>query len=123
MMKLLVAVAFLTLVAGSSAQLFAQQISAAPAQSFHELGTRVQAGDKLIVRDADGHTTRGRLAVLTDDQLKLEWRRFLRIRQRTFSTAAVRRVEFQDSDWNGSLIGLGIGGAVAGVGCAADQPA
>jgi hypothetical protein len=92
-----------------------------PARSFEELRPRLRPGDKVIVRDAEGRTTRGRLSAHRGDQIEVEWRRWFRLRQRTFSETAVRRVEIEDSWWNGALIGLGVASAATGIGCRADD--
>ena len=85
----------------------------APAQSLEELRTRLKAGDRLIVRDDSGDTARGTLSSLTDDEIEVEWRRWFRVRQQSFAETSIRRIEVQDSTWNGTLIGLAIG--VAGI--------
>ena len=94
-----------------------------PAQSFEALRTRLRAGDRIIVRDAEGRTTRGRLSAIAGDRIEIKswrWRSF-RIRQRVFTDTAVRRIEFEDRTWNGALIGLGVAGAAIGITCKADD--
>ena len=91
-----------------------------PAQSYRELHSRLKVGDTLIVRDADGRTTTGRVSTLGSDQFEVEWRRFLRLRHRTFTEPGVRRVQVRDSTWNGVLIGLGVGIAGTIAVCAND---
>ena len=92
-----------------------------PAQSFEELRTTLRVGNKLIIRDADGRTTKGRLSVLTGAQIEVESRRWFRSRKRTFSESAVRRVQIEDGVWKGALLGLAIGGAFTGVVCSVDD--
>jgi hypothetical protein len=101
-----------------------QQASASPnlpAQSFDELRSRLRLGDELLIRDVDGRTTRGRLSELTNSSIEVEWHRWFRFRNRTLTEPAVRQIRIRDSARNGILIGLAVGGAVAGLGCKADK--
>jgi hypothetical protein len=119
-MKHKLAFTLVALLVGFPAVTSAQQ---AAAQSFEELRTRLRAGDRLIVRDAEGRTTRGRLSMIAGDRIEVKswrWRSF-RLRPRVFTDAEVRRIEFEDRTWNGSLIGLGIAGAAIGITCKADD--
>ena len=101
-----------------------QQASASPelpAQSFDELRSKLRLGDELLIRDVDGRTTRGRLSALTNSVIEVEWHRWFRFRNRTLTEPAVRQIRIRDSAWNGALIGMAVGGAVAGLGCKADE--
>jgi hypothetical protein len=120
-MKYTVAITFVALLAGFAVAASAQQQPAV--NSFEQLRTRLRAGDKLIVRDAEGKTTRGRLSAIAGDRIEIKswrWRSF-RVRPRVFTETAVRRIEFEDRTWNGALIGLGVAGAAIGIGCMADH--
>src|SRR5687768_18498842 len=65
--------------------------STAPAQSFDELRPSLRVGDNLIVRDATGDTTRGRLVALPGTAMEVESRGWVRDQQRTFSEGEIRR--------------------------------
>ena len=80
-----------------------------PAQTFEDLRPRLEAGDSLILRDDSGRMTRGRLLSLTGDEIEVESVRWFRLRQQSFAEGSIRRIEIQDSTWNGGLIGLAVG--------------
>jgi hypothetical protein len=92
-----------------------------PAQSFEQLRTTLSVGKNLIIRDADGRKITGRLSSLTDSQIEVESRRWIRSRKQTFNESAVRRIQIRDNAWNGTLLGLGIGAAGSLVICSVDD--
>ena len=49
----------------------------APVQSFSDLSSLVEPGQRVIVREDDGRTSRGRVVSLVNDQLEIAWRRWL----------------------------------------------
>jgi hypothetical protein len=120
-MRYTVAITLGALLVGFPVAASAQQQPAV--HSFEQLRASLRAGDKLIVRDAEGKTTHGRLSVIAGDRIEIKswrWRSF-RFRPRVFSETAVRRIEFEDGGWNGALIGLGVAGAAIGITCKADD--
>jgi hypothetical protein len=117
-MRYTVAVTLVAFLVGFPVAVSAQQ---EVVQSFEALRTRLRAGDRIIVRDAEGRTTRGRLSGIAGDRIEIKswrWRSF-RLRQRAFTDTAVRRIEVEDPTWNGALIGLGVAAASSGIGCIA----
>jgi hypothetical protein len=76
-----------------------------PAQSFTDLQPLLKPGQRVIVTDGKGLKTTGRVVSLLGNQLEIEERRL----QIMFSEGSVRRVEADDSTWNGALIGAGVG--------------
>ena len=73
---------------------------------------RVPVGDVIYVTDDRGATTKGRLAGVGDDELRVE----VKAAVRGVPAAGIRRVQWQqtDSPLTGALIGAGIG-AVPGI--------
>lgn len=85
-----------------------------PAQSFDQLALLIAPGDKVTVTDASGRELKGHFLGLDGNRLRMSYEDGARV----FEAAEVRRVEKRQTDsmLNGTLIGLGIGAAFAGVG-------
>lgn len=82
----------------------------APVRSFADLQPTLRLGQRVIVKDDDGRATRGRFASLAGDRLEIRRARwFFREERLTFREESVWVVENDDSDWNGTLIGFGLG--------------
>lgn len=103
----------LLLVAGIAATATVSAQEAAP--SFDALAGRIHVGERIWVTDAAGREVRGRLERLSGDGLVLK----ADGPETTFAAADVRRVRARDRDSlkNGTLIGLGIGGAMGTAWC------
>jgi len=86
-----------------------------PAGSFDELQLFAKPGDKILVRDANGRTSRGNVVQLTDSALALQ----IANSTQRFSEADITEVRqrLRDSLRNGWLIGtvIGVGAGVANV--------
>ena len=84
------------------------------AASFDALAGGIHVGDRIWVTDATGREVRGRLERLSSDGLVLKANGL-----ETFAAADVRRVRARDRDSlkNGTLIGLGVGGALGTAWC------
>jgi hypothetical protein len=84
------------------------------AASFDALAGRIHVGDRIWVTDATGREVRGRLERLSSDGLVLDANGL-----ETFAAADVRRIRVRDRDSlkNGTLIGLGVGGAMGTAWC------
>src|SRR5262249_22685134 len=86
-----------------------------PAGSFDELQLFAKPGDKILVRDANGRTSRGNVVQLTDSALALQ----IANSTQQFSEANITEVRqrLRDSLRNGWLIGtvIGVGAGVANV--------
>ena len=84
------------------------------ATSFDELAGRIHVGERIWVTDATGREVRGRLARFSSDRLDLQTNGL-----ETFAASDVRRVRVRERDSlkNGTLIGLGVGGAMATAWC------
>ena len=86
----------------------------APAQpvatSFEELRQVLKPGQTVLVIDASGHRTRGRVAELPPSPSSLV---LLAAKPRTFAEGTVTEIQATDSLLNGALIGGGIGMALA----------
>jgi hypothetical protein len=84
------------------------------AASFDALAGRIYAGERIWVTDATGREVRGRLERLSIDGLVLKANGL-----ENFAAADVRRVRARDRDSlkNGTLIGLGVGGAMGTAWC------
>ena len=82
--------------------------------SFDALAGRIHVGERIWVTDATGREVRGRLERLSRDGLVLKTDGL-----ETFAVADVRRVRARDRDSlkNGTLIGLGVGGALGTAWC------
>lgn len=83
-----------------------------PARSFEELTTRLKAGDTVWVTDAQGREVKGIYKGSDAAGLKLK-----RWRTRTIDAASIRAVDASrpDPTWEGALIGLAVGEALAAV--------
>ena len=103
---LLVIAAFVVTAAPVSAQ--------EAAASFDALAGRIHVGERIWVTDATGREVRGRLERFSSDGLVLKAKGL-----ETFVAADVRRVRARDRDSlkNGTLIGLGVGGAMGTAWC------
>jgi hypothetical protein len=114
-----------------------------PAQSFADLQSTLKVDEQVIIRDKSGRISGGgRVVSIGGSRLELRFPQgFLHRKdeRRVFLEDAVGRIEREDSDLNGSLIGAGIGFLVAipclvkarggsedeigiGVGCAVAMP-
>ena len=84
------------------------------AASFDALAGRIHVGERIWVTDATGREVRGELERISSDGLVLK-----ADGPETFAAADVRRVRARDRDSlkNGTLIGLGIGGAMGTAWC------
>ena len=81
-----------------------------PSNSFEALPLVLKVGQEVKVRDEAGHTTQGKVVSLSDTQLVVSRKRFLRSRvERIFARDLTRRIDIVDSAWNGAVVG----GAVA----------
>jgi len=84
------------------------------ATSFEGLQAALTGGREVIVRDAEGRKTRGRVSSVSQDQLVIKkntsaiLRLFGRSQERTFGADAVTRIEIVDSTWNGALVGAAV---------------
>jgi hypothetical protein len=97
-------------IVATAAAVSAQEV----AGSFDALAGRIHVGDRIWVTDATGREVRGRLERLSIDGLVL-----IADGSKTFAAADVRRVRARDRDSlkNGTLIGLGVGGAMGTAWC------
>lgn len=93
----------------------------APVQSFADLQPLVKPGQQVIVWGDDGGKTTGRVVSLAGNQLEIERWRWFRRERRVFTEQAVGRIENYDSKRNGALLGVGIGGLITLLVCAADD--
>jgi hypothetical protein len=85
-------------------------LSRAPVQAFADLPKVLVSGQRVIVRGAEGRTLRGEVVALSDGMLEIEWRRWIFQRKhRSLSEGSVQSISIQDSDWNGTLLGVGVG--------------
>jgi len=84
------------------------------ATSFEGLQAALTGGPEVIVRDAEGRKTRGRVSSVSQDQIVIKkntsaiLRLFGRSQERTFPADAVTRIEIVDSTWNGALVGAAV---------------
>jgi hypothetical protein len=78
--------------------------------SFSDLPRVLEAGQRVIVREGDGRVSRGRVVLVDEHRLEIQWRRWLFAhRERSFTGATVESIKVKDSDWNGMLVGAGAG--------------
>lgn len=84
------------------------------AASLEALAARLPVGERIWVTDVKGQECRGRLERLSADELVLNTGG-----PRVFSASAIERVRVRadDSLRNGTLIGLGLGGAMGAAWC------
>lgn len=99
------------LAAVTSAMLFGPRIAGAQqVSSFGDLPRVLEPGQRVIVREDDGTTTRGKVARLDDERIAIRWRRWIFAhRERTLTSATVETIRVRDSEWNGALLGAGAG--------------
>jgi len=88
--------------------------------SFDALHAILETGYEVVVRDAAGRKTRGRVSSVSDDHIVIFQEGatpFLRIihpaAERRFPAESVTRIDIVDSTWNGTLIGAGVGVGLA----------
>jgi hypothetical protein len=84
-----------------------------PAQSFADLPSRLKIDEHIVIRDKSGRISGGGRVVSIDEnhvEVRFPHGFFHRKdERRIFLEDAVGRIEREDSDLNGSLIGAGIG--------------
>jgi hypothetical protein len=85
------------------------------AASFGELQPILEPGYEVVVWDATGHKTRGRVSSISRDQVVVYQRAaspllrlFIPPKERAFPADSVTRIDIVDSTWNGALIGAAI---------------
>jgi hypothetical protein len=85
-----------------------------PLQDFRQLNTRLRPGDTIWVTDSQGRAVKGRILSLSTDALTLEGGS-----RRSFGAPDVSAIRLRLGDplGDGALIGLGVGGGLALVGC------
>jgi hypothetical protein len=83
----------------------------APVESFADLQPLIKEGQQVVIQGDDGRKITGAVVSLTGNQLEIRRERWFGLRPEhlVFMEASVRRIEHKDSDWNGSLIGGGLG--------------
>jgi hypothetical protein len=91
-------------------------LNAQPTDRFEDLQHKLKAGQTVVITDANGGETRGKLTSISSSSLEV-----LSDEKRAFEKTTVREVRKIDSVWNGVLIGAAAGGAVAVVGFLATQ--
>jgi hypothetical protein len=78
--------------------------------SFTERPRVLELGQRAIVREDDGRVSRGNVVLLDDHRIAIQWRRWIFAKgERTLTSATVESIQVQDSEWNGSLAGAGVG--------------
>jgi hypothetical protein len=65
----------------------------------------LRVGQTVKVYDVEGDATRGKVLVVTDDQVALAIRRPFRDSNEVFSADTIRAIDTIDSGWNGAVIG------------------
>lgn len=83
----------------------------AAAQSFADLQRILRVGQMVIVTDASGQETKGKIADVSASALVV-----LGSDRRTFVDGTITKIRRTDPLWNGALIGAGLGGALVTVG-------
>jgi len=82
-------------------------------RSFEELQTILKVGQKVAVTDDRGGEIKGKVGELTASSLVV----LAPVnRNRTFTKDSITKIRRTDSSWNGALIGLGVGAAIAAAG-------
>ena len=76
-----------------------------PVQSFAALRPVLKPGERVIITDSSGQHHSGKVSS-RGDQLQLDQGRQ---RQMLFSEDGIRRIEKGDPNWDGGLIGFGVG--------------
>lgn len=86
-----------------------------PTASFGELPRILQPGYEIVVWDAVGRKTRGRVSSISGDRVAVYQRAaspllrlFISPKDRAFPADSVARIDIVDSTWNGALIGAAI---------------
>jgi hypothetical protein len=86
-----------------------------PAVSFDELPPILEPGYEVVVWDAAGRKTRGRVSLISGNQVVVYQRAaspllrlFIPPKDRAFPADSVARIDIVDSTWNGALIGAAI---------------
>ena len=97
-----------------------ERLTPAPTTSFAALPPILETGYEVVVRDAAGRGTRGRVSAISGDHVVIFSERatpLLRLTrpavERRFPADSVERIEIVDSTWNGTLIGAGVGVGLA----------
>ena len=80
-----------------------------PADSFDELGSTLQPGQKVAVKGVDGDTIKGKVIEITPSSLTLRVNEGFVEQPRTVARQDVAAIRRTDSVLNGLLIGLGAG--------------
>jgi hypothetical protein len=112
MRRIRVTAVVLTLFAGIG--LSARDASAQPpATSFGELDAHQLTGQRVIVRQRAGRPFHGRLVSVAGNQLEVERIRWFRRQRQTFVEGEVRRIDYEDSIWDGFAKGAAVGFASA----------
>jgi hypothetical protein len=115
---------FVLLVGGVVSQPAAGQDVGDQTNSFETLRLVLDVGQEVKVRDETGHATEGKVVSITESQLVISRKRFLRSRvERAFARDLTRRIDIVDSRWNGAVLGgaAAVGVVAAGIkfGCTA----
>ena len=98
--------------------LASQAAAQTPVQSFEQLSTQVSPGVPVVVHHGNGRRTTGKVTSIADDRIEIGRRRWnFRTDQLSFSEGSVVRIERNDSAWNGTVLGVGVGAAVAWARC------
>jgi hypothetical protein len=93
-----------------AAILFVADARAQDVTSFSDLPRVLEAGQRVIVREGDGRLSRGKVVLVDEHRLEIQWRRWLFARrERWFTGATVEWIKVKDSDSNGMLVGAGVG--------------
>jgi hypothetical protein len=108
----------------------------APVQSFADVQSTLRVGQKVIVTDDTGATTKGKVVSILGNQLTIDGTQaprrslFARVfgwpgsypqKRYALTEDSVRRIRKDDPTWNGGLIGGAIGGALGAASCAGDS--
>jgi hypothetical protein len=105
---------FVLVLAFSSAAAARQQAQGLPARSFTSLQPWLTPGERLIVHDSSGRKTHWRFASVSGDGLEMQRRRWnFRSERRTWAEGTVRRIDHEDSRFEGGAIGVAAGLAAA----------
>ena len=91
------------------------------ATTFDELRRNVRDGNEVIITNADGQRTRGKLTSMTASSLELglqkrRWLILMERTQQTFTDAAVVTVTRVDSTWDGGFLGFVAGSVPVALG-------
>lgn len=84
-----------------------------PAASFGELDAHQLTGQRVIVRQRAGRPFHGRLISVAGNQVEVERIRWFRRQRQTFIEGEVRRIDYEDSIWDGFAKGAAVGFASA----------